>query len=122
MGGTGNSLLNRTFNAPGGGGVPGTAYKRMGTGQGRPGSNAGGGAVNNATSLRTGADVQVENRPLTQHGVVGMRKQTAMGGRQVLDKNYFVNELRQKRSDIVNITQKMRVRRNQACWCFVLIL
>ena len=62
--------------------------------------------------MYTGADVQVDNRPLTQHGVVGVRKQTAMGGRQVLDKNYFVNELRQKRLDIANVTQKMRVRCN----------
>ena len=39
-----------------------------------------------------------------------MRKQTGTGGRQVLDKNYFVNELRQKRLDIANVTQRMRVR------------
>ncbi len=56
--------------------------------------------------------MQVENRPLTQHGVVGMRKQTGAGKRQVLDKNYFVNELRQKRLDIANETQRMRVRVN----------
>ena len=28
----------------------------------------------------------------------------------MLDKNYFVNELRQKRLDIANVTQRMRVR------------
>eukprot|EP00200_Dunaliella_tertiolecta_P010673 CAMPEP_0202381376 /NCGR_PEP_ID=MMETSP1127-20130417/35240_1 /ASSEMBLY_ACC=CAM_ASM_000462 /TAXON_ID=3047 /ORGANISM="Dunaliella tertiolecta, Strain CCMP1320" /LENGTH=623 /DNA_ID=CAMNT_0048980319 /DNA_START=178 /DNA_END=2049 /DNA_ORIENTATION=+ len=100
-----SSLLNRSLGAPGGA-PPGTAYKRLGTGQARPGSNAGG--PNASSALRTGAEVQVDNRPLTQHGVVGIRKQTGTGGRQILDKNYFVNELRQKRLDIANVTQKMR--------------
>jgi hypothetical protein len=31
------------------------------------------------------------------------------GGRKVLDKNYFINELRQKRMEIANVTQGMRV-------------
>jgi len=30
------------------------------------------------------------------------------GGRKVLDKNYFINELRQKRAEIANVTQNMR--------------
>ena len=31
------------------------------------------------------------------------------GGRKVLDKNYFLTELRQKRSEIANVTQSMQV-------------
>lgn len=31
------------------------------------------------------------------------------GGRKVLDKNYFLTELRQKRTEIANVTQSMQV-------------
>lgn len=34
---------------------------------------------------------------------------TAGGGRKVLDKNYFLTELRQKRTEIANVTQAMQV-------------
>jgi intraflagellar transport protein 74 len=93
--------------APGAAGAPpGTAYKRLGTASGgRPGT----GSQQAGAAGRTGTAVQVENRPITNHGVSGMK--TVMGGgRRVLDKNYFVSELRQKRSEIATVTQKMRVR------------
>ena len=86
---------------------PSTAYMRMGTAAGRPGTGQQGGPG----GPRTGTQVQVENRPITQHGVLGMKMAAgAGGGRKVLDKNYFMNELRQKRMEIANVTQKMRVR------------
>ena len=92
-----------------GGVPPGTAFKRMGTAAGRPGTGAQQ-ALGGAT-LRT-AVPQVENRPITQHGVVGMRAGTSgSGGRRVLDKNFFLTELRQKRMDVANATHKMQVRR-----------
>ncbi len=87
---------------------PGTAYKRLGTAQGRPGTGQQG-----AAGVRTGTAVQVENRPITNHGMVGMKFQAAGAGRKVLDKNYFLNELRQKRMEIANITQQMKVRGQQ---------
>lgn len=97
--------------------APGTAYKRTGTASGRPGMQGG--------PVRTGApELQVENRPITQHGVVGMRTATAagLGGRKVLDKNYFLNELRQKRLEIAAVTQKMRVRHGSRRACAALDL
>lgn len=88
-----------------GGPPPSTAYKRMGTAAGRPGT----GQQAGPGGPRTGTTVQVENRPITQHGVLGMKFAAGGGGRKVLDKNYFMNELRQKRMEIANVTQKMRV-------------
>jgi intraflagellar transport protein 74 len=98
------------------GAPPGTAYKRLGTAQGRPGTGQQGPA---GPTTRTGTTVQVENRPITQHGVLGMKfAGGGGGGRKVLDKNYFINELRQKRMEIANVTQGMRVRaRARACSC-----
>lgn len=84
-----------------GGGIvgapPGTAFRRLGTAAGR-----GGGA---GRQLGT---PQVENRPVTNHGVSGMKGAAAAPGRQVLDKTYFLTELRQKRQEIVAATQQMR--------------
>ena len=88
------------------GAPPGTAFKRLGTAQGRPGTGAQGGAAGG----RTGTNVQVDSRPITNHGISGMKAAAGGGGgRQVLDKNYFVNELRQKRAEVANVTQSMRV-------------
>ena len=97
----------------GGGGAagapPGTAYKRLGTASGaRPGTGQQQAAAA-AAAQRAGTAVQVENRPITNHGVSGM-KVAASTGRQVLDKNYFMNELRQKRMEISQVTQGMKVR------------
>ncbi len=84
---------------------PGTAYKRLGTANARPGTGQQG-----AAGVRTGTNVQVENRPITNHGVSGIRAGTGgVGGRRVLDKNYFVSELRQKRSEIANVIRNMQV-------------
>ncbi|KAJ9521037.1 hypothetical protein QJQ45_022755, partial [Haematococcus lacustris] len=92
---------------PGGvGGPPSSAYKRMGTAQGRPGTGQQAAAPNGP---RTGTTVHVENRPITNHGVSGMKfAAPAGGGRKVLDKNFFMNELRQKRMEIANVTQSMQ--------------
>ena len=76
------------------GAPPSTAYKRTGTASGnRPGTGSQGAG---AAGARTGTAVQVDARPITQHGVSGMKPNAnAGGGRKVLDKNYFLTELRQ---------------------------
>ncbi|GLI70068.1 hypothetical protein VaNZ11_014839 [Volvox africanus] len=88
------------------GGPPGTAYKRLGTASQRPGT--GQQAATAAAAARAGQSLQVENRPITNHGVSGMKTAAAGVGRQVLDKNYFMNELRQKRMEIAQVTQQMK--------------
>ncbi|KAG1670889.1 hypothetical protein FOA52_000391 [Chlamydomonas sp. UWO 241] len=83
---------------------PSTAYTRTGTAAGRPGTGSAG-----AAGARTGQAPTVDARPITNHGVSGMKTaQTAGGGRRVLDKNFFLSELRQKRSEIANVTQGMQ--------------
>lgn len=52
--------------------------------------------------------MQVESRPITNHGVTGVKTAAAAPGRQVLDKTYFLTELRTKRNEIVNVTSKMK--------------
>ncbi|KAG2495583.1 hypothetical protein HYH03_006183 [Edaphochlamys debaryana] len=89
-----------------GGGPPGTAYKRLGTASQRPGTGQAAAAA--AAAARAGQSLQVENRPITNHGVSGMKTAAAGVGRQVLDKNYFMNELRQKRMEIAQVTQQMK--------------
>nr|AAO92260.1 intraflagellar transport protein component IFT74/72 [Chlamydomonas reinhardtii] len=88
------------------GGPPGTAYKRMGTASQRPGTGQQAAAA--AAAARAGQQLQVENRPITNHGVSGMKTAAAGVGRQVLDKNYFMNELRQKRMEIAQVTSNMK--------------
>eukprot|EP00877_Chromochloris_zofingiensis_P002084 jgi/Chrzof1/11877/Cz06g13080.t1 len=72
---------------------PGTAYKRVGVAA--PGTAA-------------SRALQVEARPLTQQGISGMKPTTQMTGRQVLDRSYFLSELRQKRQEIINITHNIK--------------
>jgi hypothetical protein len=46
----------------------------------------------------------------SQQGMGGLKPSTAAAGRQVLDRTYFVNELRQKRQQIMAVVQQMQVR------------
>jgi intraflagellar transport protein 74 len=86
--------------AASGGGVlgppPGTAFRRV----------LGGGA---AGAQAQAAD-QAQARPLTAQQGIGLQKpMTAGSGRQVLDRTYFLNELRQKRQQVFNTISQMRV-------------
>lgn len=53
---------------------------------------------------------QVNERPVTQQGMSGMRTAGQGPGRQVLDKTYFMAELRQKKAELIQITEKMEVK------------
>lgn len=93
---------------PGGAGPPpSSAYKRTGTANNqRPGTQS---SANGPAGVRTGTTVTVDSRPITNHGLTGVKPGGGGGGRQVLDKTYFVNELRQKRTEVANKTAEMRV-------------
>lgn len=94
---------------PGGAGPPpSSAYKRTGTANNqRPGTQSSG---TGPVGVRTGTTVTVDSRPITNHGLTGVKPGGGGGGRQVLDKTYFVNELRHKRTEVANKTAEMRVR------------
>lgn len=76
-------------------GPPGTAFRRV---------------------LQAGSQAQqatqAQARPLTQQGMGGLKPSTA-AGRQVLDRTYFINELRQKRQQIITVMGQMQVRPQQ---------
>eukprot|EP00798_Chlamydomonas_sp_ICE-L_P011194 gene11194-18811_t len=92
---------------------PGTAYKRLGTANQRPGT----GQQQGPGGARLGTAVQVENRPITNHGVSGIRQGGGGGGgRRVLDKNFFLTELRQKRSEIASVTRNMEASGTGVGW------
>ncbi len=51
---------------------------------------------------------QVADRPVTQQGMAGLK--TASGaGRQVADKTYYLAQLRQKRSELIEVTSQLQV-------------
>lgn len=105
-------------------GPPGTAQSGRSTASGR------GGALNPpstafrrvlqagaAGALSQPAAGQAQARPLTQQGMGGLKPSTAAGGRQVLDRAYFVNELRQKRQQTIAVIQQMQVSWSPAGHC-----
>ena len=52
---------------------------------------------------------QVADRPVTQQGMAGPK--TASGPRrQIADKNYYLGQLRQKRSELIDVTNQQQVR------------
>lgn len=53
---------------------------------------------------------QAQARPLTQQGMGGLKPSTAAAGRQVLDRTYFINKLRQKRQQIMAVIGQMQVK------------
>ncbi|KIZ05137.1 intraflagellar transport protein 74/72 [Monoraphidium neglectum] len=74
---------------------PGTAMKH-------------GGVLGGAAAIVRGTPAP-SARPLTQQGVGGLAKPgTSAGGRQVLDRNYFLSQLRQKRQEIINATHELQ--------------
>lgn len=60
-------------------------------------------------SVGYNTNVRVDNRPVTQQGLEGLRsKATAGPGRQILDKYYYINMLKKKTTDIVNENNNLR--------------
>lgn len=76
--------------------VPGTA--------GRPGTQSG--LRPGTASLRT--DLKVAERPVTQQGMSGLKTAGQGPGRQVMDRSYFLNELRAKIRDLHQANEGMR--------------
>ena len=51
-------------------------------------------------------DVQVMNRPVTQHGLSGLKAEQKKGGRVIYDKSYYIGVVRQKISELRNEIEK----------------
>lgn len=52
--------------------------------------------------------MQVADRPVTQQGMAGPKTATG-SGRQVADKTFYLAQLRQKRSELVEVTSQLQV-------------
>jgi len=48
------------------------------------------------TGVRSDVNMNIVNRPVTNHGLGGVKGLTAGPGRQVVDKSYVLNMLRSK--------------------------
>lgn len=54
-------------------------------------------------------DIQVLERPVTQGGLAGLKTAGGGQGRQVLDVQFFLNELRYKKQELISRNSKMKV-------------
>jgi len=61
-----------------------------------------------AGGVALSASINVNDRPLTGQGVMGMRAQTGMSGRLVEDASYYVGLIRKKMTDVNNETNRLR--------------
>lgn len=65
------------------------------------------GTANRGVGQALNTDVQVAERPVTQQGMSGMKTAGQGPGRQVLDKSYFLAELRQKKQELLQVNEQM---------------
>lgn len=76
----------------------------MTTGQARLGTGMRVGTAQrevNLSGVGFNTKVSAVDRPITNHGLSGMAGQMAGPGRQIYDRNYYYNLMKQKNSEIV---------------------
>merc|ERR1719469_678747 len=100
---------------PPGGGVPGGTL-RQGTAMGGlpPGTRGGtrqgtrmGTAAQPALGVGAHTEVKVMGRPMTMHGLTGMKTGSLGPKRQVYDKSYYVVEMRKRSSDLQEEVERL---------------
>ncbi len=66
--------------------------------------------VVNYTGVGQNTQVKVVERPITNHGVrdAGVKTAATGPGRQIYDRNYYNNLLKQKKAEIMNEINKMK--------------
>jgi intraflagellar transport protein 74 len=62
----------------------------------------------NYTGVGYNTKVNSVDRPVTNHGMMGMNTKTAGPGRQIYDRNYYANLLKNKNIEIATEIQKMK--------------
>lgn len=99
---------------PGTSARPGSGVRRApGTARLRTGIAPSGAGTQAAQGLALNANVNVADRPMTGHGVMGMKTAGQGTGRLVQDAAYYVGILRKKISDVNNETIKLRTEVDQ---------
>lgn len=92
------------FNVAAGRGGPPPTAQRLGTALGRPGTGMRPGTASLNPNLQVGGE-----RPVTQQGMAGLQGASHGPGRQIFDKSYYMNLLRQKKQDVVVVNEEMQV-------------
>lgn len=62
----------------------------------------------NLSGVGYNTKVSTVDRPVTNHGMMGMQEKKAGPGRQIYDRNYYANLLKNKNLEISNEIQKMK--------------
>jgi intraflagellar transport protein 74 len=62
----------------------------------------------NYTGVGYNTKVASIDRPVTNHGMMGMTAKTVGPGRQIYDRNYYSNLLKQKNTEIASEINKMK--------------
>lgn len=62
----------------------------------------------NYTGVGYNTKVNSIDRPVTNHGMMGMNTATKGPGRQIYDKNYYANQMKHKNIEIAAEIQKMK--------------
>lgn len=108
-----NNLTSSAGPPPGTGLRPGSGRKAPGTARLRTGIAPSGPGTQAAQGIAISANVNVSDRPVTGHGVVGMKAQNQGSGRLVQDAAYYIGLLRNKIKDINDETIKLRTEVDQ---------
>jgi hypothetical protein len=108
-----NSLASSAGQPPSTGMRPGSGRKPPGTARLRTGIAPSGPGTQAAQGLALSANVNVSDRPVTGHGVMGMKAQNQQTGRLVQDAAYYIGLLRAKIKDINDETIKLRAEIDQ---------
>ncbi|CAD8054404.1 unnamed protein product [Paramecium sonneborni] len=62
----------------------------------------------NFQSVANTTNLKFVDRPVTQHGIIGVKPTTAGPGRQIQDKSYYLNQLREKQKEIFNEIERFK--------------
>ena len=62
----------------------------------------------NYTGVGYNSKINAIDRPVTNHGMMGMNTKTVGPGRQIYDRNYYANQMKQKNIEIASEIQKMK--------------
>ncbi|GMH40442.1 hypothetical protein BSKO_08346 [Bryopsis sp. KO-2023] len=82
--------------------APPPTAQRLGTAGGRPGTGLRPGTASLNPNLQVGGE-----RPATQQGMARIQGGSQGPGRQIFDKSYYMNILRQKKQDVLSINEEM---------------
>ncbi|CAK72779.1 unnamed protein product (macronuclear) [Paramecium tetraurelia] len=67
----------------------------------------------NFQSVANTTNLKFVDRPVTQHGIIGVKPTTAGPGRQIQDKSYYLNQLREKQKEIFNEIERFKKQQDE---------